>query len=266
MIIKRILEYFPKINFIFNSILIFQVCSLILIILFGNSLINYGAFKKDFNDLYFENEIQKRKFTDKEIPLPEIIKSDSFLNTQLPSSFSEKLTFKKISFRNFGTGLLLSGKVAEGDSDKFQKKLKIYNSKDLNFIALHSPGGNVDEALKIGAEIRKKQLDTILPDTSTCLSACPYIFASGIKRIKASNSFIGVHQSYYPDNLIMPLYFAVEDIQKSQAETFRHLKKMGINTDVMENILETPPDEVYLLSRDELIKYNFVTHLFSEKI
>ena len=64
----------------------------------------------------------------------------------------------------------------------------------------------------------------------------------------------------------MPLYFAVEDIQKSQAETFRHLKKMGINTDVMENILETPPDEVYLLSRDELIKYNFVTHLFSEKI
>ena len=61
--------------------------------------------------------------------------------------------------------------------------------------------------------------------------------------------------------MLIPVFFAVQTVQDGQAKTFRHLKQMGISTEIMEHILSTPPEEIYVLSTEELEKYNFATEL-----
>ena len=36
---------------------------------------------------------------------------------------------------------------------------------------------------------------------------------------------------------------------------------MGISTDVMEHILDTPPEEIYIFNVEELLKFNFATEI-----
>jgi hypothetical protein len=60
-----------------------------------------------------------------------------------------------------GMGAVLEGKIEAGDFDKF-KKFVLENDKVVE-IYLASPGGNLNEALKIGILIRTLQLSTIVP-------------------------------------------------------------------------------------------------------
>ena len=41
----------------------------------------------------------------------------------------------------------------------------------------------------------------------------------------------------------------------------RKWKKMGINTDIMEYILSTPPKKIYVLNTEELERFNFATEI-----
>ena len=52
---------------------------------------------------------------------------------------------------------------------------------------------------------------------------------------------------------------AVEDIQRGQAEVMSYLTRMGIGLGMMEHAMRTPPDQIYLLSQQELSDYGFVT-------
>ena len=85
--------------------------------------------------------------------------------------------------------------------------------------------------------------------------------AGGVERIFSSYSLLGVHQHYFPKNMLIPVFFAVQTVQEGQAKTFRHLKQMGISIEIMEYILSTPPEEIYVLSIEELERYNFATDL-----
>ena len=206
------------------------------------------------------SELRTRKFTRTTIPT---LKKDKTQrpSVTLPSKISDQLDFSVVKIRGFGKGVLLSGEIADGDAQKFVEFIKNVKGLPIEFVALHSPGGSVMEAMIIGEEIRERALKTMLPGHSYCYSACPYIMAGGIERIFSSYSLLGVHQHFFPDNMLIPVYFAVQSVQEGQAKTFRHLKQMGINTEIMEHILSTPPEEIYVLSTEELEKYNFATEL-----
>lgn len=115
------------------------------------------------------------------------------------------------------------GQIMPGSASQFRKILKQAGKLRLP-VVITSPGGDVEAALAIGQMIRQRKLDVLVgwtlftgcnPTAKTCklpkaqkgvyaglamttrgycLSACPFILASGQKRILGSGAILGVHE------------------------------------------------------------------------
>jgi hypothetical protein len=115
------------------------------------------------------------------------------------------------------------GQIMPGSASQFRKILKQAGKLRLP-VVITSPGGDVEAALAIGQMIRERKLDVLVgwtlftgcnPTVKTCklpkaqkgvyaglaltsrgycLSACPFILASGQKRILGAGAFLGVHE------------------------------------------------------------------------
>ena len=64
---------------------------------------------------------------------------------------------------------------------------------------------------------------------------------------------------FFGENIALPAFLAVEDIQRGQGEVMGYLIGVGIDPAVMRHALVTPPDEIYLLLPDELETYRLTT-------
>lgn len=154
--------------------------------------------------------------------------------------------------------LRLTGTIAPGDAERFADWLET-SGFELESVSLHSPGGSVTDALAIGRNIRALGAATEVASDRICLSACPYILSAGVERHVGEDGYVGVHQHYFDKNVALPAFLAVEDIQRGQGEVLAYLVEMGIDPLVMQHALTTPPDEIYVLVRDELETYRIVT-------
>lgn len=184
-------------------------------------------------------------------PVPDLILLDEPTDPSMPDSFGGRLDFSGYSVEEFGDVLLLSGEISDGDARRFETHLAGL-AKPPDLIALHSPGGIVDEAQDIGRIIRKSGLPTAVLAGGFCVSSCPYILAGGENRTVSLRSVIGMHQHFYDQPRYIPVVFAVSDIQMSQGETLRFLLEMGIDPSLMIYSLNTPPEQIYALVEDEL--------------
>ncbi|WP_298297142.1 hypothetical protein [uncultured Litoreibacter sp.] len=164
----------------------------------------------------------------------------------------------RISFEIKGETLTLTGQIAEGDADRFAEYLNA-NPQSITHIRLNSPGGSVRDALTIGRQLREKDYNTLLGAGDICLSACPYILASGAERTIHDDAQVGVHQHYFGTNSALPAFLAVEDIQRGQGEVMAYLDDMGVDPLIMRHALVTPPDEIYVLLPEQLTDYNMAT-------
>ncbi|MGR3502948.1 hypothetical protein [Pseudaestuariivita sp.] len=153
--------------------------------------------------------------------------------------------------------LTLTGKIREGDAARFAEAIAA--RPGIAALRLHSPGGSVRDALDIGRQARELGLNTIMQAGDICLSACPYLFAGGVARSADEDASIGVHQSYFGSNSVLPAFLAVSNIQRGQGEVMTYLAAMGVDVLVMQHALVTPPDEIYLLLPEELERYRMVT-------
>ena len=122
------------------------------------------------------------------------------------------------------------GAIAAGTPALLKRTLKTLGRRKLPII-VNSPGGNVDAALQLGRIIRKNKLDIAIGKTefsdcwpgmtdcrandgkgaayfgtatdggAMCNSACPLMFAGGVRRVVGSWAYLGVHQittTYFP--------------------------------------------------------------------
>lgn len=157
-----------------------------------------------------------------------------------------------------GQALTLTGSIAPGDAERFADWLNTQTTPP-DTIFLNSPGGSVGDALAIGRQIRAMVAATRMTQTDVCLSACPYILAGGVARQVEDGAWVGVHQHYFGENVALPAFLAVEDIQRGQGDVMTYLIEMDIDPAIMQHALVTPPDEIYLLLPDELLAYNLTT-------
>lgn len=148
----------------------------------------------------------------------------------------------------------LTGAIASGDAARFGDWLKV-RSETPETVYLNSPGGSVTEALALGRIVREAGLSTSVEPGDICLSACPYVFAGGVVRHAPEGALLGVHQHYYGENTVLPAFMAVRDIQRGQAEVMDYLSEMGIDLSVMQPALSTPPEDIYILTPQELERY-----------
>lgn len=156
-----------------------------------------------------------------------------------------------------GEAVLLEGAIANGDAPRIVKQIEELSPSPTRAI-LNSPGGSVRDALELGRALRDAGMDTEMRKDDICYSACPYLLAAGVQRSVPEDAFVGVHQHYFGESTLLPAFIAVEDIQRGQGEVMRYLDQMGIDPLVMQHALATPPDEIYVLLPEELVRYRFI--------
>lgn len=190
---------------------------------------------------------QRRRYTPRDMPL----------NPNVQRFTSSGDMPKRLDFDHQNETLTVTGQIAEGDAERFAETLKDL-PETITRVRLNSPGGSVQDALAIGRDLRARGLATLAGSGDICLSACPYVFASGVTRVADEDAQIGVHQHFFGANAALPAYWAVETIQYGQAEVMVYLDDMGVDTLVMQHALATPPDEIYVLIPEELASYRMV--------
>jgi hypothetical protein len=90
----------------------------------------------------------------------------------------------------------LNGVIKPGDGDIF---VKLVAEKKFNkgAVFLNSDGGDVASALKIGREIKRLGMNTVVEDQVVCASACGIIWLAGKTRWYDNRSKIGFHAPSY---------------------------------------------------------------------
>lgn len=179
---------------------------------------------------------------------------------RLPQDLPPRLEFK-VSEGSGGNFLLINGPIEPGDAERFSAFLSNLGELTMS-VVLNSPGGAVTEALAIGRLLRENKATTIVHSGTACLSACPYILAGGVLREVSSRGAVGMHQHYYDTPAYMPVFLAVEGIQHGQGRTMEYLLEMGISPSLMLYSLNTPPDSIYVLVKEELLETGLATSVF----
>ncbi|WP_299557734.1 hypothetical protein [uncultured Sulfitobacter sp.] len=156
-----------------------------------------------------------------------------------------------------GETILLEGAIADGDAVRILKQIDELRLPPTR-VLLNSPGGSVRDALTLGRALRQRSVDTEMRDGDICYSACPYLLAAGVTRSVPDTASVGVHQHFFGESTLLPAFVAVENIQRGQGEVMRYLDAMGIDPLVMQHALVTPPNEIYVLLPQELVRYGFI--------
>ncbi len=144
-------------------------------------------------------------------------------------------------------------------------------------VVLHSPGGDLEGGLSLGARIREAGFWTSVGRTApfpempqwhrtepgSCMSACAYAFLGGVERSAESGS-LGFHQFYHTDALDDPLgrNFTAQDLSDDQRLVGRvalYLKAVGADAEVLFIASATPPNEMYRPSQGEMRRLGIVT-------
>ncbi|MFT5743140.1 MAG: hypothetical protein ACI86S_001206 [Paracoccaceae bacterium] len=199
---------------------------------------------------------QTRRYTPRDLPArtPNPGSRPIPANTDMP----DRLAFQFTTWEG-APALTLTGRIAEGDAGRFADALASRDAPKIVF--LNSPGGSVMDALEIGRDLRILDVTTQLTASDICLSACPLLFAAGTTRIADDDAWLGVHQSYFGENTVLPAFLAVDNIQRGQAKVIGYFYDMGVDLRIMQPAMSTPPDEIYLLTPQERADYNLTTPL-----
>lgn len=213
----------------------------------GPSFVNFDAPKLPSFETPIRPGDQTRRYTRDLPPVPN-------RPYEMPAGLPSRLSLEPVEGNV--DALALIGTISPGDADRIIPELA---KATPNFLYLNSPGGSVADALILGRHFREIALNTRISGGDVCLSACPYMFAGGVERLVAPNGTIGVHQHYFGENVFLPAFLAVEDVQRGQAQVMTHLDAMGLDVRLMRHALSTGPNDIYIFVSDELEAYHIVT-------
>ena len=181
------------------------------------------------------------------------------------SDFDTLMEPLKVALKAGGI-LTLSGTIDPGAAERVAEEIDA-RGEYVETVLLDSPGGAVEEALRIGRLISERGYTTRVAAGALCASSCPLVFAGGRERIATAASAIGVHQIYAAIGAgALPIGAraagdAMSDAQRTTATITRHLTEMGVDPALWLHALETPPDRLYYLSPAELESYGLATVL-----
>lgn len=155
--------------------------------------------------------------------------------------------------------LIATGTVMPGAADAFAAEIEKRGGY-VKTVVLHSPGGSVQDALRIGRLIRERKFSTEVADGSYCASSCPLIFAGGVERTAGPKAAIGVHQvSALAVAATATMADGMSSAQRVSAECQRYLRDMGVDSQVWVHAMETPANELFYFKPDELLALKLAT-------
>lgn len=135
-------------------------------------------------------------------------------------------------------GVTIEGTIAAGDFAKLAPL--VLEAKGKSVVWLASPGGNLSEALRMGALIRQLALEVRVPDdrsrpvirlrdpeNNTCASACFFLYVAGVSR---KGSVLGIHKPSLPadEYFALGLDGSATAHRRIQEATADYLDQMGV--------------------------------------
>ena len=146
-----------------------------------------------------------------------------------------------------GPGLLsASGKVELGDEERLHDALHaLPPGAKLAGLSLDSPGGDLEEGLRLAAAVHDERLQTVVEDGAKCASACFIVFAAGSRRFASTAAMIGVHSVSYggADN---------PDAQAMTVRMARRLAGYEVPDAILGKMVTAQPTQIWWLTRSDL--------------
>ncbi len=135
--------------------------------------------------------------------------------------------------------ILIKGDIALGDGDKFER---IASTHPRALVALNSMGGLVQEALRMGANIRMSDMATMVLPGESCYSSCALVWVSGARRYMNDDSIIGFHAAYIYKNGVP------SETGMGNAEIGSFLTHLGLGIEAIRFMTQAPPEKVNFLT------------------
>ncbi len=177
--------------------------------------------------------------------------------------------------------LVLEGKIVAGDDLKLREFLGTKSNFDKisGGVFLASPGGNLEEAMKIGRLIRALRLSTDAPLGAAmghvkfgeplikpshlvdpkanylCASACFLVYVSGIYRNLYEIGRLGVHRPLRLESTFMKLSddeaMYAESLNRKRVENY--LNEMNVPEKYVDLMFSVPHNEIRWITQDEFV-------------
>jgi hypothetical protein len=157
--------------------------------------------------------------------------------------------------------LAISGTIGAAAAGWFRDRLDEAHLKAGDSVVLSSPGGDLNQALIIGAVLRSRGLVTAVGTfdasgrlrPSYCASACVIAYAGGQVRLDVPGSLLGVHRFTSSGIERDP----VADTQRTAGIILNYMTRMGVSPSILEAMSAT--SEVHWLSDQEARGMRLVT-------
>jgi hypothetical protein len=156
--------------------------------------------------------------------------------------------------------LLATGTIRPGTAKVFAAEIEKRGSY-VKTVVLHSPGGSVSDAIEMGRLIRQQQFATEVESGRYCASSCPLVFAGGLERRAGERAAIGVHQvtALVANGSALGAIEGMDSVQRISAECQKYLLDMAIDPMVWVHAMQTPADQLFYFTGDELLKLRLAT-------
>lgn len=222
----------------------------------------------DYRHLQYEGRVAGIEDTGEPVPMTPVSPSDQ-IRPYIPSSrpvgpgrdapdlspFGIETDLQEKSamvFRIDGRGALLGfGTITQGTAEVFEQALLVHEGT-ITDIVLHSPGGSVQDALSMAQLIRDNELNTQIVANGYCASSCPLVFAGGVEREAHESAWIGVHQVYTPPSTFGSIQQGMDQAQRISAQCQQALVDYGVDPALWIKAMETPKNQLYVLTVEEL--------------
>ena len=162
--------------------------------------------------------------------------------------------------------LLFAGEIKQGDAARLLNFIDV-TSKVLssNFkrpvrvgkIYLHSNGGNLFEAMKIGRVIRNNLISVQVTHDSVCYSACVIAYLGGVIRIPVGP--MGIH-SFYSSEFVGAVNFASSSKKYNEiAESVTgYMREMRVTTALLDEMMKVSHKSIKILDFDEMKQFGVI--------
>lgn len=150
--------------------------------------------------------------------------------------------------------ILFSGEIQSGDLQKLEA-LKFDGGSPperwmrRGTIFLGSPGGDLEEALRIGRWIRENRLGVIV--SGPCFSSCVFLIAAGLTRTLI-NAEVGIHRPFFTEDINDDYDVEMKILLEQSRSFFEH---MNIPSSLADHIFSIPPEQMLILDQEALSRY-----------
>ena len=143
------------------------------------------------------------------------------------------------------TLLYVTGEFTKGIAEAIEQSLA--TTRSVRIVVFDSPGGDIEEALRIGRDI--KQIGLATGVSKECSSACTYSFVAGRERILLRGGQLGFHACQ------KSVWFVGCENQKYS----NYLAASGIDEAFIRRALSVAPPDVWYPRVEELLAAHVVT-------